>query len=171
MMLPGAIYSGDKSYVDSYISDSATADKQALNELKDELNDNLEGVINKIHKMDTAALENYLGDVNASINVIKADQKSTKKAIAIRAEAIENATKELDKLNRSLDVLDLWMDNYDVIKHTINDAMTIDNTKPSNDHDEKVAKELEERLTGALTKLAECFGIDPKDFKNIKIGY
>lgn len=171
MMLPGAIYSDDKSYVDSYISDNAIADKQALNELGDELRDNLKGVFRKIHKMDTAALENYLLDVNKTINVIKADLKSTKKAIAIRAEAIENATKELDKLNRSLNILDLWMDNYSAIKDTINDAMTVDNAKPSNDNDEKIAKELEERLTGALEKLASCFGIDPKEFKNIKIGY
>ena len=173
MMLPGCIIGrdNDKSYVDSYVSDNAIADKQSFEELADELEDNMEGVIEKIHKMDRAALEGYLKDVNEVLGVINADYKSTKRHIAEREQEIERLQRETEKLRRATKVLELWHDNYLAIKATIEDAMTVDNTKPSNDNDEKVAKELEERLTGALTKLAECFGIDPKDFKNIKIGY
>ena len=171
MVLPGAIYSGDKSYVDSYISDNAIADKQSFEELADELEENMEGVIEKIHKMDRAALEGYLKDVNEALGVINTDYKSTKRCITEREQEVERLQNESQKLKRATKVLELWHDNYLAIKTTIEDAMTIDNTKPSNDHNEKVAKELEDRLAGALTKLAECFGIDPKDFKNMKIGY
>lgn len=173
MMLPGCIIGrdNDKSYVDSYVSDNAIADKQSLEELEDELADNMEGVIEKIHKMDRAALEGYLKDVNEALGVINADYKSTKRCIAEREQEIERLHKESQKLGRATKVLELWHDNYLAIKATIEDAMTVDNTKPSNDNDEQVARELEERLAGALTKLAECFGINPKDFKNIKIGY
>lgn len=173
MMLPGCIIgrNNDKSYVDSYISDNAIADKQAFEELEDELGDNMEGVIEKIHKMDRAALEGYLKDVNKVLCVINTDYKSTKRHIAEREQEIERLQRETEKLHRATKVLELWHDNYLSIKATIEDAMTVDNAKPSNDNDEKIAKELEERLAGALTKLAECFGIDPKDFKNVKIGY
>lgn len=173
MMLPGCIIGrdNDKSYVDSYVSDNAIADKQSFEELEDELANNMVGVIEKIHKMDRAALEGYLKDVNESLGVINADYKSTKRCIAEREQEIERLHKESQKLGRATKVLELWHDNYLAIKATIEDAMTVDNTKPSNDNDEQVARELEERLAGALTKLAECFGINPKDFKNIKIGY
>lgn len=173
MMLPGCIIGrdNDKSYVDSYVSDNAIADKQSFEELEDELANNMEGVIEKIHKMDRAALEGYLKDVNEVLGVINTDYKSTKRCIAEREQEIERLQNESQKLRRATKVLELWHDNYLAIKATIEDAMTVDNTKPSNDNDEKVAKELEERLAGALTKLAECFGINPKDFKNIKIGY
>lgn len=173
MMLPGCIIGrdNDKSYVDSYVSDNAIADKQSFEELEDELGDNMEGVIEKIHKMDRAALEGYLKDVNEALGVINADYKSTKRCIAEREQEIERLHKESQKLGRATKVLELWHDNYLAIKATIEDAMTVDNTKPSNDRDEMVAKELENRLVGAITKLANILGVDPKDFKNVKIGY
>lgn len=173
MMLPGCIIGrdNDKSYVDSYVSDNAIADKQSFEELEDELGDNMEGVIEKIHKMDRAALEGYLKDVNEVLGVINTDYKSTKRCIAEREQEIERIHKESQKLGRATKVLELWHDNYLAIKATIEDAMTVDNAKPSNDNDEKIAKELEDRLVGAVTKLANILGIDPKDFKNIKIGY
>jgi hypothetical protein len=173
MMLPGCIIGrdNDKSYVDSYVSDNAIADKQSLEELEDELSDNMEGVIEKIHKMDRAALEGYLKDVNEAMGVINADYKSTKRCIAEREQEIERLHKESQKLGRATKVLELWHDNYLAIKATIEDAMTVDNTKPSRDNDDLVAKELENRLVGALTKLANILGVDPKDFKNVKIGY
>lgn len=173
MMLPGCIIGrdNDKSYVDSYVSDNAIADKQSFEELADELEDNMEGVIEKIHKMDRAALEGYLKDVNEALGVINADYKSTKRCIAEREQEIERLHKESQKLGRATKVLELWHDNYLAIKATIEDAMTVDNAKPSNDIDEKIAKELEDRLVGALSKLANILGFDPKDFKNIKIGY
>ena len=173
IMLPGCIVGrdNDKSYVDSYVSDNAIADKQALDELQDDLCDNLEGIITEVNKMDRAALEGYLKDVNEAMEVINADYKSTKRHIAEREQEIDRLQRETEKLHRAAKVLELWKDNYVAIKDVVEDAMTVDNIKPSNDNDEKIAKELEERLAGALTKLAECFGIDPKDFKNIKIGY
>ena len=173
MMLPGCIIGrdNDKSYVDSYVSDNAIVDKQSFEELEGELGDNMEGVIEKIHKMDRAALEGYLKDVNEVLGVINTDYKSTKHCIAEREQEIEHLQNESQKLCRATRVLELWHDNYLAIKATIEDAMTVDNAKPSNDNDEKVAKELEDRLVGAMTKLAECFGINPRDFKNLKIGY
>ena len=173
MMLPGCIIGrdNDKSYVDSYVSDNAIADKQSFEELEDELGDNMEGVIEKIHKMDRAALEGYLKDVNEVMEVINADYKSTKRCIAEREQEIERLHKESQKLGRATKVLELWHDNYLTIKETIEDAMSVDNTKPSNDNDEQVAKELEDRLVGAMSKLMDCFGIDLKDIKNLKIGY
>lgn len=173
MMLPGCIIGrdNDKSYVDSYVSDNAIADKQSFEELEDELGDNMEGVIEKIHKMDRAALEGYLKDVNEVLGVINTDYKSTKRCIAEREQEIERLQNESQKLQRATKVLELWHDNYLAIKATIEDAMTVDNTKSSNDIDEKIAKELEDRLVGAMTKLANILGINPEDFKNIKIGY
>lgn len=173
MMLPGYIIGrdNDKSYVDLYVSDNAIMDKQSFEELKDELGDNMEGVIKKIHKMDRAALEGYLKDVNEVLGVINTDYNNTKRHIVERDQEIERLQNESQKLYRATKVLELWQDNYLSIRDTINDAMTIDNTKPSNDADDEVAKELEDRLVGAMSKLMDCFGIDLKDIKNLKIGY
>lgn len=176
MMLPGCIIGrdNDKSYIDSYVSDNAIADRQSFEELEDELGNNMEGVIEKIHQMDKAALEGYLKDVNEALGVINTDYKNTKRCIAEREQEIERLHKESQKLGRATKVLELWHDNYLAIKATIEDAMTVDNAKPSNDIDEKIAKELENRLAGALTKLSNVlsgYGINLKDLTNLKIGY
>lgn len=170
LMLPGFNNRDDKEYVNGFISDNADEDVANLAVLKEKLADNLEGIIHRVHNMDKAALDNYVADVEEVRDIISQDTQATETVIS-KKEA------ELQKLKRSLKVLNVWNDNYASIKDCIEDAKTkyqcgsCTPTPTKEDIDDKIAKELEDRLAGALTKLAECFGINPKDFKNLKIGY
>lgn len=169
-MLPGFNNGDNKEYVDEFVSDNADEDVAKLAILKEELANNLEGIIHRVHSMDEAALENYEDDVEVIQNIITRDTQDTE-AVINKKEA------ELQKLKRSLAVLNVWRDNYASINDCIEDAKTkyqcgsCTPTPSKNDIDDKVAKELEDRLVGALSKLMDCFGIDLKDIKNLKIGY
>lgn len=172
-MLPGfdrAMNAGNKVYVDEFISDNADEDVANLAVLKEELADNLEGIIHRVHSMDEAALDQYMNDVTEIREIISGDLQDTE-------EVISKKEAELQKLKRSLAVLNVWRDNYASINDYIEDAKTkyqcgsCAPTPTKNDIDDKVAKELEDRLVGAMSKLMDCFGIDIKDLKNLKIGY
>ena len=169
-MFPGFDNGDNKEYVDGFISDNADEDVASLAVLREKLADNLEGIIHRVHSMDEAALENYENDVEVVQNIITRDTQNTEDVIS-KKEA------ELQKLKRSLAVLNVWKDNYASIKSCIEDAQTkyqsgsCEPTPTKDDIDEQVAKELEERLVGAMSKLMDCFGINLKDIKNLKIGY
>ena len=170
LMLPGFQNGDNKEYVDGFISDNADEDVASLAVLKEKLADNLEGIIHRVHSMDEAALENYGDDVEEVQDIIAQDTQVTEDVIS-KKEA------ELQKLKRSLAVLNVWKDNYASIKSCIEDAQTkyqsgsCTPTPTKDDIDDKIAKELEERLVGAMSKLINCFGIDIKNLKNLKIGY
>lgn len=170
LMLPGFHNGDNKEYVDGFISDNADEDVASLAVLKEKLADNLEGIIHRVHSMDEAALENYEDDVEEVQDIIEQDTQATEDVIS-KKEA------ELQKLKRSLAVLNAWKDNYASIKGCIEDAQTkyqsgsCEPTPTKDDIDDKAAKELEDRLVGAMSKLMDCFGIDLKDIKNLKIGY
>lgn len=170
MMLPGFNNGDDKEYVNGFISDNADEDVASLAVLKEKLADNLEGIIQRVHNMDEAALDNYVTDVEEVRDIISQDTQATE-AVIRKKEA------ELQKLKRSLAVLNVWNDNYASIKSCIEDAKTkyqsgsCESTPTKDDIDVQVAKELEESLVGAMTKLMDCFGINLKDIKNMKIGY
>ena len=169
-MFPGFDNGDNKEYVDGFISDNADEDVASLAVLREKLADNLEGIIHRVHSMDEAALENYENDEEVVQNIITRDTQNTEDVIS-KKEA------ELQKLKRSLAVLNVWKDNYASIKSCIEDAQTkyqsgsCEPTPTKDDIDEQVAKELEERLVGAMSKLMDCFGINLKDIKNLKIGY
>jgi hypothetical protein len=170
LMLPGFDNGDNKEYIDGFISDNADEDVASLAVLKEKLADNLEGIIHRVHSMDEAALENYEDDVEEVQDIIVRDAQDTEYVIG-KKEA------ELQKLKRSLAVLNVWKDSYASIKSCIEDAQTkyqsesCEPTPTKEDVDEQVAKELEERLVGAMSKLMDCFGINLKDIKNLKIGY
>lgn len=169
-MFPGFDNGDNKEYVDGFISDNADEDVASLAVLKEKLAKNLEGIIHRVHSMDEAALENYEDDVEEVQDIIEQDTQATEDVIS-KKEA------ELQKLKRSLAVLNVWKDSYASIRGCIEDAQTkyqsgsCETTPTKDDIDEQVAKELEERLVGAMSKLMDCFGIDLKDLKNLKIGY
>lgn len=169
-MLPGFNNGDNKEYVDGFVSDNADEDVANLAVLKEKLADNLEGIIHRVHSMDEAALESYEDDVEEVQDIIEQDTQATEDVIS-KKEA------ELQKLKRSLAVLNVWRDNYEAINNYIKDAKTkyqngsCEPTPSKEDIDDQIAKELEDRLVGAMSKLMGCFGIDIKDLKNLKIGY
>ena len=173
MMLPGFDNGDNKEYVDGFISDNADEDVASLAVLKEKLANNLEGIIHRVHSMDEAALENYEADVEKVQDIITQDTQATE-------DVISKKEVELQKLKRCLAVLNVWKDSYASIKGCIEDAQTkyqsgsCEPTSTKDNIDEQVAKELENRLTGALTKLSKVlnrFGVDLKDLTNVKIGY
>ena len=169
-MLPGFHNGDNKEYVDGFISDNADEDVASLAVLKEKLADNLEGIIHRVHSMDEAALDQYMNDVTEVREIISEDLQDTE-------EIISKKEVELQKLKRSLAVLNVWRDNYTSINDYIEDARTkyqcgsCTPTPTKDDIDDKVVKELEDHLVGAMSKLMDCFGIDLKDLKNLKIGY
>lgn len=169
-MLPGFVNGCNKEYVDGFISDNADEDVASLAVLKEKLAENLEGIIHRVHSMDEAALENYEDDVEEVQDIIAQDAQDTEDVIS-KKEA------ELQKLKRSLAVLNVWKDSYASIKSCIEDAQTkyqsgsCTSAPTKEDIDDKIAKELEDRLVGAMSKLMDCFGVNLKDIKNLKIGY
>ena len=167
-MLPGFSNGDNKEYVDGFISDNADEDVASLAVLKEKLADNLEGIIHSVHSMNEASLDQYMNEVTEIRGIISEDLQDTE-AVINKKEA------ELQKLKRSLAVLNVWRDNYASINDCIEDAKTkyqCGSCAPTKDDiDDKAAKELEDRLVGAMSKLMDCFGIDLKDIKNLKIGY
>lgn len=167
-MLPGFNNGDSKNYVDDFVSDNADKDISKLAVLKEELADNLEGIIHRVHSMDEAALDQYMNDVTEIREIISGDLQDTE-------EVISKKEAELQKLKRSLAILNVWRDNYASINDYIEDAKTkyqCESCAPiKDDIDDKVAKELEDRLVGALTKFANILGINSKDLKKLKIGY
>lgn len=117
MMLPGFNNGDDKEYVNGFISDNADEDVASLAVLKEKLADNLEGIIHRVHSMDEAALDNYAADVEEIRDIITQDTQATETVIR-KKEA------ELQKLKRSLAVLNVWKDSYASIKSCIADEQT-----------------------------------------------
>lgn len=124
-MLPG--FSGNlvgTEYVDNYIDGNDKIFEKNVENLKKELGDNLEKIINKIQKMDKAGLQEYMVDIDGVMASIQYDTEATVGVIKKLDAELEKLREKLYVADRAVKVLNVWRDNYKAIRNAVTNELT-----------------------------------------------
>lgn len=158
-----------KNYIDEYVTNDSERDTIRIQELKEWLGNNLEGVIKNVHKMDKAALDQYNKDIDEVLNYIEEDNMDALNFIRKTEKTIADATNKLNSAKRALEVIKIWRDNYLTIKDTIKDVSGSEENKPTQNNEyDNIVQDLKEAIKN-LNKSFMEMGIDLNKFDFSKL--